>query len=31
LIAATDRRYRVKVPVAATGIVSPPDPELGRA
>ena len=31
LIAATDRRYRIKVPVAATGIVSPPDPELGRA
>jgi cytochrome c-type biogenesis protein CcmF len=33
LIAATDRRYRVKVPVAAPGIVSPPDPspELGPA
>jgi cytochrome c-type biogenesis protein CcmF len=32
-IAATDRRYRVKVPVAAQGMVSPPDPraELGSA
>jgi len=33
LIAATDRRYRVKVPVAAQEMVSPPDPraELGSA
>jgi len=33
LIAATDRRYRIKVPVAAAGSFSPPDPraELGRA
>jgi cytochrome c-type biogenesis protein CcmF len=33
LIAATDRRYRVKVPVAAPGAVSPPNPrpELGAA
>jgi cytochrome c-type biogenesis protein CcmF len=33
LIAATDRRYRVKVPVAAQGMVSPPNPraELGSA
>jgi hypothetical protein len=33
LIAATDRRYRVKVPVAAPGVVSPPDPraQLGSA
>src|ERR1700690_892285 len=33
LIAATDRRYRVRVPVAAQGIVSPPNPrpELGSA
>jgi cytochrome c-type biogenesis protein CcmF len=33
LIAATDRRYRLKVPVAAPGVVSPPDPraELGPA
>jgi cytochrome c-type biogenesis protein CcmF len=32
-IAATDRRYRVKVPVASPGVVSPPDPraELGSA
>src|SRR5580698_10325418 len=33
LIAATDRRYRVKVPVTAPGAVSPPNPrpELGAA
>jgi cytochrome c-type biogenesis protein CcmF len=33
LIAATDRRYRVKVPAAAPDVVSPPDPraELGSA
>jgi len=33
LVAATDRRYRVKVPVAAQGTVSPPNPrpELGAA
>jgi cytochrome c-type biogenesis protein CcmF len=33
LIAATDRRYRVKVPVASPGVVSPPNPraELGSA
>jgi cytochrome c-type biogenesis protein CcmF len=33
LIAATDRRYRVKVPVASQSVVSPPDPrpELGAA
>jgi cytochrome c-type biogenesis protein CcmF len=31
LIAATDRRYRIKVPATAPGVVSPPDPraELG--
>jgi cytochrome c-type biogenesis protein CcmF len=33
LIAATDRRYRVKVPVASPDVVSPPNPraELGSA
>jgi len=33
LIAATDRRYRVKVPVASQDVVSPPNPrpELGAA
>jgi hypothetical protein len=33
LIAATDRRYRMKVVVPAQGIVSPPNPraELGSA
>jgi cytochrome c-type biogenesis protein CcmF len=33
LIAATDRRYRTKVPVVSQSVVSPPDPraELGSA
>jgi cytochrome c-type biogenesis protein CcmF len=33
LVAATDRRYRIKVPAAAPGVVSPPKPraELGSA
>jgi cytochrome c-type biogenesis protein CcmF len=33
LIAATDRRYRVKVPIASPSVVSPPNPraELGSA